>query len=120
MQERDGGGKECRECVEDVERMLREKDVDVEAPGLDQWIRASCALGFHPEDIAFHCYHMANWAAMRARLTAMFPGFAGLPHERRERLRLLFLRGADEREMAEEVALVLAVLGAPASTPRMV
>ena len=116
MQELDDEG--CRDCVDAVARMLDEKGVDADEPGLGRWIWASCAMGFHPEDVAFHLFHLKNWAAMRERLTAMLPGFAALPSERRERLRLLFLRGASEQEMAEEVALVLTVLGAPASAPR--
>jgi hypothetical protein len=108
----------CPESAVAVERMLKEVGFDTGTPELDRWISASCALGFRPEDIAFHYSHMAGWAAMRERLSKTFPGFAGLGSERLGKLGLLFLRGASEEEMGEEVALVLAVIGAPASAPR--
>lgn len=116
MRELDDEG--CGGCVEAAVELLREQGFDTGTPELDRWIRAGCAMGFRPEDIAFHYAHMARWAAMSERLSKTFPGFAGLGPQRLARLRLLFLRGASEEEMGEEAALILAVIGAPASSSR--
>jgi len=118
MQKLDGEREGRSECVDAVGQLLMAAGFDTKAPELDRWIQAGCAMGFRPEDMAFHYAHMARWAAMRERLSTTFPGFAALGPQRLDRLRLLFLRGASEEEMGEEVALVLAVIGAPASASR--